>query len=62
MIIFGKNINKDQIIVAEIGLNHEGKLFKAKRLIDLAKKAGADAVKFQSYTLENIVLQMKRKI
>lgn len=36
-------------VVAEIGVNHEGKLDLAKRIIDLAKQGGADAAKFQSY-------------
>jgi len=36
-------------VIAEIGVNHEGSLEQAKRLIDLAKKGGADAAKFQSY-------------
>ena len=35
--------------IAEIGVNHEGSLEKAKELIVLAKTGGADAVKFQSY-------------
>lgn len=34
-------------IVAEIGVNHNGSLSVAKQLVDVAKKAGADAVKFQ---------------
>lgn len=36
-------------IIAEIGVNHEGSLDQAKRLIDQAKEGGADAAKFQSY-------------
>ncbi len=36
-------------IIAEIGVNHEGNMKLAKRLIDEAKEGGADAVKFQSY-------------
>ena len=36
-------------IIAEIGVNHEGSMEKAKLLIDLAKEGGADAAKFQSY-------------
>jgi sialic acid synthase SpsE len=36
-------------IIAEIGVNHEGSLDQARRLIDLAKEGGADAAKFQSY-------------
>ena len=36
-------------IIAEIGSNHDGDFNRAKRLIHLAKEAGADAVKFQSF-------------
>ena len=39
-------------IVAEIGNNHEGKLLNAYRLIDKAKEAGVDAVKFQTYNIK----------
>lgn len=38
--------------VAEIGINHNGDLETAKRLIDAAKRAGCDAVKFQKRTPE----------
>ena len=34
-------------IIAEIGINHNGDLELAKKLIDVAVEAGADAVKFQ---------------
>jgi N-acetylneuraminate synthase len=36
-------------VIAEIGVNHEGDMELAKRLIELAKEGGADAAKFQSY-------------
>jgi len=36
-------------IIAEAGVNHEGKIQLAKRLIDEAKEGGADAIKFQTY-------------
>lgn len=39
-------------IVAEIGINHNGDLNLAKRLIDVAANAGCDAVKFQKRTVE----------
>lgn len=39
-------------IVGEIGINHNGSLEAAKQLIDLAKWAGADAIKFQKRTPE----------
>jgi N-acetylneuraminate synthase len=39
-------------LVAEIGINHNGSLDLAKALIDVAQKAGCDAVKFQKRTVE----------
>jgi len=39
-------------LIAEIGINHNGKVSLAKKLIDLAKKTGFDAVKFQKRTPE----------
>ena len=41
-------------IIAEIGVNHEGSLDQAKKLIDLAKEGGADAAKFQSYKADTL--------
>ena len=46
-------IKKNKVfIVAEIGNNHEGKLSNAYKLIDKAKEAGVDAVKFQTYDVK----------
>jgi N-acetylneuraminate synthase len=39
-------------VIAEIGINHNGDLAIAKRLIDAAKRSGTDAVKFQKRTVE----------
>ena len=39
-------------IIAEIGINHNGDLKLAKRLIDMAKRTGCDAVKFQKRTID----------
>ena len=41
--------NKKTFIIAEAGLNHNGSLQVAKKLIDNAKKAKCDAIKFQSF-------------
>lgn len=42
-------------IIAEAGVNHNGSLEIAKKLIDSAVEAGADAVKFQTFKTENLV-------
>jgi len=44
-------------IIAEIGVNHNGSLFKAKKLIDLAVRGGANAAKFQTYKAENLTVK-----
>lgn len=43
-------------IVAEIGFNHEGNMELAVRMIEAAAKVGVDAVKFQSFSAGNLVL------
>ena len=48
---------KKLFVIAEIGINHNGKIKIAKKLIDVAKKGGANAVKFQSYLTEKLVLK-----
>ena len=45
--LVGDNLNP--YIIAEIGVNHEGDIELAKRLIDEAAEGGAHAAKFQSY-------------
>lgn len=47
-------VTKPCYIIAEIGVNHNGKMDLAKKLIDVAHEAGADAVKFQKRSLKNI--------
>ena len=49
--------NSDPYIIAEIGVNHECSISKAKQLILKAKEAGADAAKFQSYKAELITIK-----
>lgn len=48
-------------IIAEAGVNHNGKLDLALKLCDAAKKAGVDAVKFQTWKTENIVTARARQ-
>jgi len=42
-------------IIAEIGSNHDGSLEQAKKMIDYAKEAGADAAKFQSFLAGKLI-------
>lgn len=44
-------------IIAELSANHNGRLEEALRLVELAKEAGADAVKLQTYTADTLTLQ-----
>ncbi|EMN13024.1 N-acetylneuraminate synthase family protein [Leptospira borgpetersenii] len=44
----------DPYVIAEIGVNHEGSIDIAKRLIDEAKDGGADGAKFQTYKAETL--------
>ncbi|QHQ60697.1 N-acetylneuraminate synthase [Anaerocolumna sedimenticola] len=56
-IMIGKRIIKDYTepyIIAEIGANHNGNIDLAKKMINVAKEKGADAVKFQSWTKDSI--------
>jgi N,N'-diacetyllegionaminate synthase len=54
----GKHVigpGKPVFIIAEAGVNHNGSLALAKKLIDAAKNTGADAVKFQTFNAEEVV-------
>ena len=48
-------------IIAEAGVNHNGSIELAKRLIDTAFQAGADAVKFQTFKADNLVSKTAQK-
>ena len=45
------------LIIAEVGINHNGSITKAKKMIDIAKKSGADYVKFQIFKPQNLAIE-----
>jgi N,N'-diacetyllegionaminate synthase len=49
------------VIIAEAGVNHNGDLELAKKLIDVAADAGVDYVKFQTFKADKIVTQSAEK-
>ena len=49
------DLKKKVFIIAEVGNNHEGNFSIAKKLVRLAAKAGADAIKFQTFRTENFI-------
>jgi N-acetylneuraminate synthase len=57
MNIFGNRT----FIIAEAGVNHNGDINLAKKLIGAAKDAGADAVKFQTFKAEKVVIKNAEK-
>lgn len=63
LIIGNKTISdtSSTFIIAEAGVNHNGDIFLAKKLIDIAVDAGADAVKFQAFRTENLILKEVEK-
>jgi len=55
-------MKKDKVfIIAEAGVNHNGDMRIARELIDVAVKAGADAIKFQSFKAERLLCKTTEK-
>jgi len=48
-------------IIAEIGSNHDGSINKAKELVRAAKDSGADAVKFQSFSVDKLYVKRQKE-
>lgn len=62
--ISGRRVGADYppFVIAEIGINHEGSMAKAKRMIRDAKEAGAECVKFQAHVLEDEMIPVAKKV
>ena len=50
------------IVIAEIGINHEGDLGKALQMIEDAKNAGCEICKFQSHVLEDEMIPEAKNV
>jgi len=64
LVIRGRAIGNDQrpLVIAEIGINHEGSIRKAKKMIKDAHLAGAECVKFQMHVIEDEMIPKAQKV
>lgn len=51
--------NEPPLVIAEIGINHEGSIEKARRMVDDAKTSGCEVVKFQTHVIEDEMIPNK---
>ena len=56
----GKNFKP--LIICELGINHSGSLVTAKKMVDLAFKNGAEAIKNQSHILDKEMIPASKKV
>lgn len=62
--IFGRKIGPDYppLVIAEIGINHEGSLKVAKEMVDAAKRAGVEVVKHQTHIVADEMSAAAKKV
>ena len=53
--------NENTTIIAEAGVNHNGSIKIAKKLIDSASEAGADFIKFQTFNTDSLLTKFAEK-
>ena len=51
MFLFNKDTDNDVVVIAEIGVNHMGSLEWILKMLPQVKESGADAIKFQLFTI-----------
>ena len=56
------NQNSDPLIIAEIGINHNGSLKVAKEMVDSAKRAGVEVIKHQTHIVEDEMSSEAKKV
>ena len=59
--IFQEGYSSPVFFIAEIGVNHGGSISRAKKMIDAARLSGANAVKFQTFFADKLVLKKHPK-
>jgi N-acetylneuraminate synthase len=62
--IAGRKIGPDfpPLVIAEIGINHEGSLLVAKQMVDAAKRAGVEVIKHQTHIVEDEMSGAAKKV
>ena len=62
--ISGRKIGADfpPLVIAEIGINHDGSIIVAKEMVDAAHRAGAEVVKHQTHIVEDEMSKAAMKV
>ena len=62
--IAGRRIGLDYppLVIAEIGINHEGSLEVAKQMVDAAHRAGVEVIKHQTHIVEDEMSKVARQV
>ena len=55
-------INKEPLVIPEMGINHEGSLTVAKHIVDAAARAGAKIIKHQTHVVEDEMSHLAKKV